>query len=374
MSILVINSGSSSVKFGLYQPASDAFSTRDVIDLTEPDRERAREREIRRILRQALDRGPLEGIGHRVVHGGADFRFPVRIDRAVLDRIRDLNPLAPLHNPASALGIAIALDSTPQIPQVAVFDTAFFATLPETAWRYALPRALADHHQIRRYGFHGISHQYVSAQAAALLPGESDSLRMISLHLGNGASAAAMRGGHCVETSMGMTPQEGLVMGTRAGDLDPSILIHLQRKAGVSASALEDLLNHKSGLLGLCGESDMRTIRQRAREGDRQARQAIDIFVHRIRKYVGAYAAVLGGVDALVFTGGIGEHDADLRAEVCSGLEFLGLRLDPQRNADHATFVSPDASLPRVMVVPTNEELAIARATRHCLAEPSRKG
>ncbi len=193
MSILVINSGSSSVKFGLFEPANAACIQRDVIDLREPDRERAREREIRRILRQALDRGPLEGIGHRVVHGGADFRFPVRIDRAVLDRIRDLNPLAPLHNPASALGIAIALDSTPQIPQVAVFDTAFFATLPETAWRYALPRALADHHQIRRYGFHGISHQYVSAQAAALLPGESDSLRMISLHLGNGASAAAMR-------------------------------------------------------------------------------------------------------------------------------------------------------------------------------------
>ncbi len=369
MSILVINSGSSSVKYGLFEPANNAFTRRETIDLRDPDRERERDRAIRRILQQTLASGPVEGIGHRVVHGGEDFRTPVRIDRGVLQRIRDLIPLAPLHNPASALGIAIALESAPRISQVAVFDTAFYASLPETAWRYALPSSLADRHRIRRYGFHGISHQYVSEQAAALLERDDIYLRMICLHLGNGASATAIRAGACIETSMGMTPLEGLVMGTRAGDLDPSILLHLQRRAGLSATALEDLLNHESGLRGLCGESDMRRIRQRVREGDREARLAIDIFVHRIRKYIGAYTAVLGGLDALVFTGGIGEHDADLRAEVCSGLEFLGLLIDPQRNADHATIVSPENALPRVMVVPTNEELAIARATLGCLKE-----
>ncbi|MEJ2426820.1 MAG: acetate kinase [Candidatus Thiodiazotropha sp.] len=365
MIILVINSGSSSVKYGIFDLTTGGEPSRGIVDLTATEHAGDRAGAIRQIFRQAKD---IDGIGHRVVHGGAGFLTPMRIDPGVLERIRALNHLAPLHNPASTLGIDIALEAAPETPQVAVFDTTFFSTLPESAWRYALPKALADTHQIRRYGFHGISHEYVANEAAQHLGRAPNALRLITLHLGNGASAAAIEGGRCVETSMGMTPQEGLVMGTRAGDLDPSILIHLQRQTGMTADQLEQLLNRESGLRGLCGETDMRTIRERARHGDAQARLAIDIFVHRVRKYIGAYTAVLGGLDALVFTGGIGEHDADLRDEVCMGLSCLGIRLDAQRNASHATIISQAEQTPQVMVIPTNEELAIARATQRCLA------
>jgi acetate kinase len=251
---------------------------------------------------------------------------------------------------------------------VAVFDTAFFSTLPEYVWRYALPKALTDRQGIRRYGFHGISHQFVTTQAMRKLDIPVERLRLITLHLGNGASIAAIKGERCVETSMGMTPQEGLVMGTRAGDLDPSILIHLQRCCGLSADDLERLLNRESGLLGLCGDSDMRIIRRRARDGEQDARLAISIFAHRVRKYLGAYTAVLGGLNGLVFTGGIGENDADLRSEICLHLDCLGIRIDAHRNAEHATTISPEGESPQVMVIPTNEELAIARETRKCLA------
>ena len=367
MTILVINSGSSSVKYGIFNLAEGVELSRGIVDLTHPAQAGDRAEAIRRIYATARSTHPIEGIGHRVVHGGAAFRRPVRIDGEVLAQIRALHHLAPLHNPASSLGIEIALETAPEIPQVAVFDTTFSSTLPESAWRYALPKALADRHQIRRYGFHGISHRYVATAAAQQLGVAPDRLRLITLHLGNGASAAAIEGGRCVETSMGMTPQEGLVMGTRAGDLDPSILIYLQNRIGMTADDLEQLLNRQSGLLGLCGETDMRLIRQRARQGDGEARLAIDIFVHRIRKYIGAYTAVLGGLDGLVFTGGIGEHDADLRDEVCSGLGCLGIAVDPRRNAEHAMVISPEGATPRVMVVPTNEELAIARETRQCL-------
>lgn len=368
MAILVINSGSSSVKYGIFDLTDGGELARGIIDLSDPAYETDRAHAIRQIFEQARSAHSIDAIGHRVVHGGAAFRHPTRIDGAVLERIRDLQHLAPLHNPASTLGMEIALETAPEIPQVAVFDTTFGSSLPESAWRYALPRAMADRHQIRRYGFHGISHRYVATVAAHHLGRALNTLRLITLHLGNGASAAAIEGGRCVETSMGLTPQEGLVMGTRAGDLDPSILIHLQRHAGMSADALEAMLNRESGLLGLCGESDMRVIRQRAQSGDADARLAIDIFVHRLRKYVGAYTAVLGGFDGLVFTGGIGEHDAELRAEVCIGLACLGIRLDPGRNAGHDTVISPTGGSPRVMVVPTNEELAIAHETQRCLA------
>ena len=369
MAILVINSGSSSVKYGLFGHSGEAAFSRGLVELSGGGQGRVREQVVARILEQAQQDQGIDAIGHRVVHGGAMFRHSVVVDGEVLERIHSLDHLAPLHNPANRQGIAIALECLPRTPQVAVFDTTFFNTLPESAWRYALPRALADEHQIRRYGFHGISHRYVVTETARLLACSPASLRLITLHLGNGASAAAVEGGRCVETSMGLTPQEGLVMGTRAGDLDPSILIYLQRHAGMSADALETLLNRESGLRGLCGESDMRLIRQRARNGDADARLAIDIFVHRLRKYIGAYLAVLGGADALVFTGGIGEHDAALRSEVCAGLEGFGIRLDPRRNAAQAGVISPDDGAMRVMVVPTNEELAIARETQRCLAD-----
>jgi acetate kinase len=368
MAILVINSGSSSVKYGVFDQFDGGERSRGTIDLSDSDHAGDRATAIGQIFEQAQSAHKIGSIGHRVVHGGAAFRRSMRIDVEVLERIRSLHHLAPLHNPACTLGIEIALETAPEIPQVAVFDTTFSSTLPESAWRYALPKAMADKHQIRRYGFHGISHQYVTTVAAHHLGRAPNTLRLITLHLGNGASAAAIEGGRCVETSMGMTPEEGLVMGTRAGDLDPSILIHLQRHTGMTADALEQLLNRESGLRGLCGESDMRIIRQRAHSGDANARLAIDIFAHRVRKYIGAYVAVLGGLDGLVFTGGIGEHDAELRAEVCMNLAYLGIRLDAQRNAGHATVISPEGESTRVMVVPTNEELAIAQETQRCLA------
>ncbi|MEJ2454496.1 MAG: acetate kinase [Candidatus Thiodiazotropha sp.] len=367
MSILALNSGSSSVKYGIFTSGAEVPPVRSSVDLDKGAGESARGRAIRKIVESAMQSHTIEAIGHRVVHGGEAFRDPVRIDTPVLERIRSLTPLAPLHNPACVQGIETVLESAPQLPQVAVFDTAYSAALPESAWRYALPHELADRYRIRRYGFHGISHQYVCAEAAALLQSPLKGLKLISLHLGNGASAAASHGGRCVETSMGMTPLEGLVMGTRAGDLDPSILITLQRQAGLSAEALDAMLNHDSGLLGLCGDYDMRAIRRRARNGDADARLAIDIFVHRIRKYVGAYAAVLGGLDALIFTGGIGEHDTELRAEVCNGLAFLGLHIDVRRNAGKLPLISAGERPPHLLVIPTNEELAIARATQACL-------
>lgn len=367
MAILVINSGSSSVKYGVFDLSDRGELSRGIIDLSDQKHTGNRAGAIRQIFEQARSAHSIDGIGHRVVHGGEAFRRSMRIDAAVLERIRSLHHLAPLHNPASTLGMEIALETAPEIPQVAVFDTAFSNTLPECAWRYALPKAMADSHRIRRYGFHGISHQYVATAASNRLGRTPSTLRLITLHLGNGASAAAIEGGRCVETSMGMTPQEGLVMGTRAGDLDPSILIYLQRHTGMSADQMETLLNRESGLRGLCGETDMRIIRQRAQCGDAEARLAIDIFVHRVRKYIGAYTAVLGGLDGLVFTGGIGEHDADLRDEVCVGLACLGIRLDPRRNADHAAIISPEDVSPTVLVIPTNEELAIARETHRCL-------
>ena len=366
--ILVINSGSSSLKYRIFHMAGEreldrgAFTGLDSsADDTGPRREA-----LRRIFEAA---GTVAGVGHRVVHGGAAHRSPVRVDDSVLESLQGLNALAPLHNPACLEGIALALEAAPGVPQVAVFDTAYFADLPEHAWRYALPRELADRYGVRRYGFHGISHGYVAAAAARQLDRPLERLRLVTLHLGHGASAAAVAGGRCVETSMGMTPLEGLVMGTRSGDLDPAVVAMLQHHTGMGPDGVEALLNRESGLRGLCGEADMRTVRARAAAGDGAARLAIDVFVHRIRKYVGGYAAVLGGLDALVFTGGIGEHDAALRAEVCAGLAVLGVALDPQRNDAGRTVISRDDAPAAVLVVPTNEELAIARATRDLLVD-----
>lgn len=368
MSILVINSGSSSVKYAIFDKRGEKERSRGTIDLVTKSPETERKKAIRQILETAQTEKRLVAIGHRFVHGGDAFLRPTRIDDQVFTLLHSLHHLAPLHNPAGLAGIEMTRDSLPHIPQVAVFDTTFFATLPESAWRYALPKALTDDQGIRRYGFHGISHQFVAAQAMRSLDTTLEHLRIITLHLGSGASAAAIKGGRCVETSMGLTPQEGLVMGTRAGDLDASILIYLQRHCGFSADDLERLLNREAGLLGLCGDSDMRIIRRRALEGEEDARLAISIFVHRVRKYLGAYTAVLGGLDGLIFTGGIGENDTELRSEICHDLECLGIRLDPRRNAEHATTISPAGESPQVMVIPTNEELAIARETRKCLA------
>jgi acetate kinase len=310
-----------------------------------------------------LDSPELAAIGHRVVHGGL-ISEPTLVDDAVLAAIEDLVPLAPLHNPANLTGIRTARELRPDLPQVAVFDTAFHTTMPEHAARYAIDTATADAHRVRRYGFHGTSHAYVSRRAAALLGRAPEDTNAIVLHLGNGASASAVRGGRCVDTSMGLTPLEGLVMGTRSGDVDPAVVFHLARGAGMSVDAVDELLNKKSGLFGLCGDNDMREIRRRADEGDRRARLALDVYVHRLRKYIGAYTAVLGRVDALVFTAGVGEHAAEVREAAVEGLGALGLAVDPARNAvrsDAPRVVSPDGCPVAVLVVPTDEELEIAR-------------
>jgi acetate kinase len=300
-------------------------------------------------------------VGHRVVHGGARFSGPTVVDDGVLDEIRDLVPLAPLHNPANIAGIEVARARYPGTPQVAVFDTAFHASMPPRAWRYALPRELADRLRIRRYGFHGTSHGYVARQAAAHLGRALDALDLVTLHLGNGCSAAAVAGGRCVDTSMGLTPLGGLVMGTRSGDLDPGVVAHLHREGGLDLDAIDALLNKQSGLKGLAGSNDLREVHAKADAGDADAAEALEVFCYRIRCTVGAYTAALGGADAIVFTAGIGENDADVRARVCTGLP--GVELSAERNAARsrtARTVSADGSAVAVLVVPTNEELEIA--------------
>ncbi|MFD9684877.1 acetate kinase [Kitasatospora sp. NPDC059146] len=311
-----------------------------------------------------LDSPELAAIGHRVVHGGKRFTEPTVITDEVLREIRRLIPVAPLHNPANITGIEVARALRPDLPQVAVFDTAFHASMPEYAARYAIDKAVADEHRVRRYGFHGTSHQYVSRATARLLGKDPAEVNVIVLHLGNGASASAVSGGRCVDTSMGLTPLEGLVMGTRSGDIDAGVVFHLHRVGGLSVDQIDDLLNRRSGLRGLCGENDMREIMRRADEGDADARLAFDAYVHRLRKYIGGYYAVLGRVDAIAFTAGVGENAAPVRAAATAGLEELGIAVDPELNSvrsGDARIISPGFSRVAVAVVPTDEELEIAR-------------
>ena len=311
-----------------------------------------------------LDSPRLTAIGHRVVHGGRRFTAPALVTDEVVAEIRRLIPVAPLHNPANITGIEVARRLRPDLPQVAVFDTAFHTTLPEAAARYAIDRKTADEHRVRRYGFHGTSHRYVSRATARLLGRDPAELNVIVLHLGNGASASAVAGGVCVETSMGLTPLEGLVMGTRSGDADPGLVFHLHRVGGLTIDEIDDLLNRRSGLLGLCGDNDMREVLRRAGEGDEEARLAFDMYVHRLRKYIGAYYAVLGRVDAIAFTAGVGENAAPVREAACANLEALGIEVDPELNpvrSREARLISPAYARVAVAVVPTDEELEIAQ-------------
>ena len=306
----------------------------------------------------------LAAVGHRVVHGGPVFYRPTVIDDTVIAELEQLSMLAPLHNPPAVQGIEVARAMLPQVPHVAVFDTAFFHDLPAAAATYAIDRELAEKWHIRRYGFHGTSHRYVSEQAAAFLGRPLGELNQIVLHLGNGASASAIAGGHAVETSMGLTPLEGLVMGTRSGDIDPGIVSYLHREAGMSVEDIESMLNQHSGLLGLAGERDFRRLREMIESGDSSAQLAYDVFIHRLRKYVGAYLAVLGHTDVVTFTAGVGENAAAVRLDALSGLAGLGIEIDERRNAlpaKGARRISTHDSLVAVLVVPTNEELAIAQ-------------
>jgi len=399
MKVLVINSGSSSIKYQLFDMSETKvlasgsierigepdsvhrhrqISAQAGVDETDHQQSIGNHREgLARIGKVLRDSGAVENlsdlsaIGHRVVHGGESFRQPTRIDKDVLERIRDMIPLAPLHNPANVMGIEVALQYAPDVPQVAVFDTAFHQSIPVHAWHYAIPERLYSEHHVRRYGFHGTSHHYVAKQAARQLGKALSSLNLITLHLGNGASAAAIRRGESVDTSMGMTPLEGLMMGTRCGDIDPAIHFYLCREAGVGIEAVESLLNKDSGLKGICGANDMREVQRLADAGDDRARLALTMYGYRIKKYIGAYYAVLGHVDAVVFTGGIGENDARVRAQACSGLDTLGIELDSDRNSnrDGGVFaIHGDRSPVSILVVPTDEELEIALQTVDCVA------
>lgn len=318
----------------------------------------------------SLAEHPPVAVGHRVVHGGARFFAPTPIDGDVERQIEELSVLAPLHNPANLAGILAARAVFPDVPHVAVFDTAFHQTLPPAAYTYAIDAELAREHRVRRYGFHGTSHQYVSEAAAAFLGRDLGALRQIVFHLGNGASVAAIDAGRSVETSMGLTPLEGLVMGTRSGDIDPAALVHLARRAGYTIDALDALLNTRSGLKGLAGRSDMRDILAGREEGDEAATLAFDVYIHRLRAYAGAYIAQLGGVDVISFTAGVGENAAAVRAEAMATLGFAGVEIDPQRNEARERGIrriSADDSRVTVLVVPTNEELQIARQTASLL-------
>ncbi|MEU9138177.1 acetate kinase [Streptomyces sp. NPDC048404] len=389
--VLVLNSGSSSVKYqlldmrdgarlaaGLVERIGEGTSLlRHTTRATGETRERAdtfadHDAALKAMAEElavdglGLDSPELAAIGHRVVHGGQTFTEPTVIDDAVLAEIERLIPVAPLHNPANLTGIRTAMALRPDLPQVAVFDTAFHTTMPEAAARYAIDVATADKHRIRRYGFHGTSHAYVSRTTAELLGKAPEEVNVIVLHLGNGASASAVRGGRCVDTSMGLTPLEGLVMGTRSGDVDPAVIFHLERVGDMSTDEIDTLLNKKSGLIGLCGDNDMREIRRRVDEGDERARLAFDIYIHRLKKYIGAYYAVLGRVDAVAFTAGVGENAAPVREAAIRGLEELGLAVDGELNAvrgGEPRLISPPYARVAVAVVPTDEELEIATQT-----------
>ncbi|MBY4206336.1 acetate kinase [Rhodococcus fascians] len=388
MSILVVNSGSSSVKFQLVDPDSGESLASGLVErIGESDgrveldyRGESTER-IQHIedhgdglalaFEMLADAGielgsDVTAVGHRVVHGGTVFYRPTIIDDAVVQQISDLSSLAPLHNPPNVLGIEVARKQLPNVPHVAVFDTAFFHSLPDAAATYAIDAAVAAEHDIRRYGFHGTSHRYVSEQVAQFLERDLGDLKQIVLHLGNGASASAVDGGRAVDTSMGLTPLEGLVMGTRSGDIDPGVIMHLRRSAGMSVDDIDTLLNRRSGLIGLSGVNDFRELQQRIDDGDASARLAYDVYIHRLRKYIGAYMIGLGRLDVITFTAGVGENAAAVRADALANLEHFGIRIDSERNAvrsKSARVISAESSAVTVLVVPTNEELAIARAT-----------
>jgi len=376
--VLVINSGSSSLKYAVVEPDSGNLVADGIIERIGDGPVADHGAALQEAFNQLAESGrPLEtlglvAVGHRVVHGGPDLYRPTLIDDALTSELEELAPMAPLHNPPAVLGIRVALEALPELPHIAVFDTAFFHDLPPAAATYAIDRDIAAQWHIRRYGFHGTSHQYVSEQAAAYLDRPLESLNQIVLHLGNGASASAIARGKPVDTSMGLTPLEGLVMGTRSGDIDPGIVSYLSRTAGMSVEDIETMLNKRSGMLGLGGEIDFRVIHQRIESGDAAARLAYDVYIHRLRRYVGGYMALLGRTDVITFTAGVGENDAAVRHDALSGLTSLGIDIDGRLNENSdrsARRISSPTSATTVLVIPTDEELAIARACLHVIED-----
>jgi acetate kinase len=412
MYVLVLNCGSSTVKFQIIETDQDRID-RDadrrlargiveriggqaLITLQAGDGPLERHAEPLRDHRAAIDLvlrwvvgshsqvdgitslGDIHAVGHRVVHGGERFRSSVRVDQAVIDGIAECIELAPLHNPANLKGIAAAIGLLGEgVPQVAVFDTSFHATMPETSYLYGVPYQLYRRHRIRRYGFHGTSHRYIAYRYRRLLGLPKEAVNIITLHLGNGCSACAIKEGASFNTSMGFTPLEGLVMGTRAGDIDPSLVEYLSVKDGLTLAEVDALLNKQSGLLGISGlTGDMRELLEEAAENhDRRAELAIGLFCQRVKRYIGAYYAEMGGTDAIVFSGGIGENAAEIRARICAGLEVLGVTLDADRNrvmvGGAEGTISPDGARLRAYVIPTNEEMLIARDTYRVVSKGS---
>lgn len=402
MKILVLNCGSSSVKYQLIEMDDESLICKGIVErIGHPDAivryrptGRPEKREVRSVADhiQAIDcvisdlldpqvgvlkdKSEIAAVGHRVVHGGEAFASSVKIDDAVIRTIQECEAFAPLHNPHNLKGIQVCMQLLPGTPQVAVFDTAFHQTMPPVSYLYALPYELYRELKVRRYGFHGTSHRYIAHKAAQLLGRPIEELKIVTCHLGNGASIAAVRHGKSVDTSMGFTPLEGLVMGTRSGDIDPALVLHLMNVKGLSPEEMDDLLNKESGLLGLTGLQDMRDIEDRAfNQGDAHADLALDIYCYRIRKYIGAYAAAMGGVDVVVFTGGVGENAPVIRERICRDMEFLGIEMDDKSRQINQLFSrGKRADTPvissgrtRVMVVETNEELVIARDTKDVL-------
>ena len=400
MKILVINTGSSSIKYQLFDMEQNhALANGTVEKIGEPTSIMTHQRRLedgqfeKAVLEGRIanhqegfqhivsffsdpkqkvvkDRSEITAIGHRVVHGGEAFHAPVVIDEKVMAAIRENIPLAPLHNPANLTGIELTKEILPDTPQVAVFDTAFHQTIPKRSYLYAIPYELYEKHRVRKYGFHGTSHAYVAERAADYLGKPLKKLNLITIHLGNGASMAALQKGACVDTTMGMTPLSGLVMGTRSGDVDPALPFFLGDHLGMSLKDIDGLLNKESGLKGICGTNDMREVIEKKEAGDEQASIALEIYTYRIKTYIGAYFAALGRLGALIFTAGIGENAPYIRELSCQGLEKLGIEIDSGRNhqkADGIREINTSGREVKVLVVPTNEELRIAQETKRAI-------
>jgi len=393
MKVLVINCGSSSLKYQLINMETEESLAQGLVErigiegsiLTQkvPGRDKyiieqpmADHKDAIKLVLGALVDGnhgvissmdEISAVGHRVVHGGEKYSESVVIDDAVMESLEECVKLAPLHNPANIIGINACKSLMPNTPMVAVFDTAFHQTMPKTAYMYPLPYELYTKYGIRKYGFHGTSHKYVSAECAKLMGKDIKDVKIITCHLGNGASLAAIKDGHCVDTSMGFTPLEGIAMGTRCGNIDPAIVTFLMNEGKMTAKEVDNLMNKQSGVLGLSGvSSDFRDIEDAAKEGNERAILALNVYNYRVREMIGAYAAAMGGVDAVVFTAGLGENAIETRAEICKGLEFLGIEIDDAKNnvRGKSTEVSKDGAKVKVFVIPTNEELVIARDTK----------
>ena len=396
MKILVINAGSSSIKYQLFDMQAGTVLAAGLAErIGEPvgrikhkltngaeKQEIIRDLEIenhRQGLLKVVDLltdaefgviatpSEIQAVGHRVVHGGDKFSQPTVITAEVRATIQELSPLAPLHNPANLTGIEVAAEVFPDAIQVAIFDTAFHQTMPAEAYRYAIPQNFYDDHRIRSYGFHGTSHLYVSKKAIAYFNKPVEETKLITLHLGNGASVAAVRGGKSVDSSMGFSPLPGLMMGTRSGDIDPAIVFYLGRNLGMSYDEIDNLLNKKSGLMGICGDNDLRDIQLRRKDGDPAATLALEMYAYRVKKYIGAYIAALNGLDALIFTAGAGENNVSVRWLTCLGLDYLGISLDEDKNnrgvLGEVTEIQNADSKVKVLIIPTNEEFEIAQQT-----------